>query len=164
MTGGRGDVKCLEAEVAAQVHGASRIRSFCHAVIEVVSNAVDAGASRIDVSCDFNRHSFVVEDNGCGMRPEDVTKIGAGACTSNLSRNKAFLGFRGDALHALSNIAHVMIATKAPGEKQTSSVEFWNGSRRVPPTLVRKEHGTTVWVSKFLNNFPVRQRISSDMG
>ena len=155
-------VRQLPPDVAAQISSASYIRSLAHVVEELVSNAIDASASSIDVRCSWREQSVSVADDGCGIRASDIDKIGTLRCTSKGSSYTTKLGFRGIALYALCRVARVQIITKARGEEGLSSSEVVNGSRigRVSHIRERSGLGTTIVVTQFLSRFPVRRQFA----
>ena len=66
----------LPVEVAAQLKSSTAISSQECVVVGLVENALDASASRIDVSVDFQRGSCSVEDDGCGIPPIEFSETG----------------------------------------------------------------------------------------
>ena len=66
----------LPTEVAVQLKSSTDIPSLHGAVSGLVENALDAGATKIDVSVDFRRGSCIVEDDGKGIPLEDFREAG----------------------------------------------------------------------------------------
>ena len=66
----------LPVEVAAQLKSSTAIPSQDCVVLGLVENALDASASRIEVSVDFPRGSCSVEDDGYGIHPIEFSEIG----------------------------------------------------------------------------------------
>lgn len=99
------------------------------AVKELVENALDAGASRIDVAIeDGGRRLISVTDNGCGMGPEDLRLALERHATSKLAVDDAgdvdlltidTMGFRGEALPSIGSVSRLTITSR------TESGEGW---------------------------------------
>ncbi len=66
----------LPAEVAAQIKSSAAIPSINHAILGLLENALDAGASRIDISVDLLRGACTVEDDGYGIAPVEFSDSG----------------------------------------------------------------------------------------
>ena len=85
---------------------------------ELIENAIDAGASRITVEIENGGISYLrIADNGCGMASEDAAIAFRRHATSKLRTEKDLaaigtLGFRGEALAAISAVSHIDLFTK----------------------------------------------------
>ncbi len=85
---------------------------------ELIENAIDAGASRITVEIENGGVSYLrIADNGCGMAPEDAAIAFRRHATSKLRTESDLaaigtLGFRGEALAAISAVSHIDLFTK----------------------------------------------------
>jgi len=90
------------------------------AVKELVENAVDAGARRIDIVLrDGGRTLIAVTDDGCGMTPEELSLAVERHATSKLPDDDlthiATLGFRGEALPSIGSVSRLSIASRPSG-------------------------------------------------
>jgi DNA mismatch repair protein MutL len=93
------------------------------AVKELVENAIDAGATRIDVEIDHGgKTRLVVTDDGCGMSAEDLALAVERHATSKLTpgaggdydlMNIATMGFRGEALPSIGAVARLSLTSRA---------------------------------------------------
>ncbi|MEQ9144065.1 MAG: DNA mismatch repair endonuclease MutL [Parvibaculaceae bacterium] len=100
------------------------------AVKELVENAIDAGASQIDiVIAGGGRDLIRVSDDGCGMSPDDLAVAVERHATSKLKQDAsgredlhdiATLGFRGEALPSIGAVARLAITTRE-AEAETAS-------------------------------------------
>src|SRR6266446_530589 len=84
---------------------------------ELVENAIDAGATRVDIVLnDGGRAMIVVTDNGSGMTPQELTVAVDRHATSKLPKDDlseiAYLGFRGEALPAIGSVARLSITSR----------------------------------------------------
>src|SRR6516165_5746588 len=97
------------------------------AVKELVENALDANATRIDVAIESGGCSLIrVIDNGVGMGPEDLALAVERHATSKLPSDDlsqiATLGFRGEALPSIGSVARLDIFSRAKGEPHGFSI------------------------------------------
>src|SRR5271168_5430183 len=104
------------------------------AVKELVENALDAGAGRIDIAVSNGGSDLIfVEDDGMGMEAAELTLAVERHATSKLPRDRtgeddltqiATLGFRGEALPSIGAVARLAIASRtAAGEAHEIRVE-----------------------------------------
>src|SRR5438876_618644 len=111
-------------------------------VKELVENALDAGASRIDVAFrGGGRHLIKVSDDGLGMDRNDLALAIERHATSKLADDDLvdirFLGFRGEALPSIGAVARMRITSRAQGagEAWAIAVEAGRKSSPVPAAL-----------------------------
>ena len=92
------------------------------AVKELVENALDAGARRIDIAmADGGKTLIRVTDDGCGMSPEDLPLALARHATSKIDGSDLLninsFGFRGEALPSLGAVGRLPITSRAAGQE-----------------------------------------------
>ncbi len=90
------------------------------AVKELVENAIDAGARRIEVSYgDGGKTLIRVQDDGCGMTPDDLPLALSRHATSKIDGSDLLdihtFGFRGEALPSLGAVGRLSVTTRAKG-------------------------------------------------
>ena len=129
-------------------------------VKELVENAIDAGASQIDVAFRGGGKSLIrVSDDGLGMGPEDLELAIERHATSKLSDGDLidirFLGFRGEALPSIGAVSRLSITSrpKAGGEAHVISVAGGSVSALRPAALSR---GTEIDVADLFFATPAR--------
>jgi DNA mismatch repair protein MutL len=129
-------------------------------VKELVENAIDAGASRIDIFTDGGgRRRIGITDDGCGMTQADLGKAVDRHATSKLDDEDLLrirtLGFRGEALPSIGAVAKLGITTRHDSEPHawSMSVEGGNKSAIMPAAL---SQGTRVEVSDLFYATPAR--------
>src|ERR1700676_1484015 len=130
---------------------------------ELLENAIDAGAHRVDVDVEQGGVELIrVVDDGCGIHADDLTLAFAAHATSKLhSADDLFrigtLGFRGEALASIGGVAQVTLQSRPPDQTcgaeitchggDLSRVQPWNGSP-----------GTRLEVRHLFYNTPVRRK------
>jgi DNA mismatch repair protein MutL len=132
-------------------------------VKELVENALDAGATRIEVTCeDGGRKLIQVADDGEGMGADDARLAFAPHATSKLVAeedlfNIATMGFRGEALASIASIAHVTLRTRRRDEDAGWEVAA-SGQEVRDPAPAPAAPGTTVIVRDLFFNTPARRK------
>ena len=107
------------------------------AVKELVENAIDAGASRIDIVLKEGGQTLIsVADNGAGMTQEELGLAVERHCTSKLpdddfSRITA-LGFRGEALPSIGAVSRMQIVSRPPGVANAWEITVEAGAKHAP--------------------------------
>src|SRR5579872_759322 len=130
---------------------------------ELLENAVDAGARRLDVEIEQGGTELIrVVDDGCGIHTDDLPLAFASHATSKLqTADDLFrigtLGFRGEALNSIGGVAQVTLQSRPPAQScgaevtchggELSAVRPWNGSP-----------GTRLEVRHLFYNTPVRRK------
>jgi DNA mismatch repair protein MutL len=132
-------------------------------VKELVENAVDAGATRIDVDVEEGGRKLIrVTDNGKGMDRGDAELAFAPHATSKLAGeddlfNIATMGFRGEALASIASIAHARIRTR-PANADSGWEIVAEGETINDPVPAASPPGTTVEIRDLFFNTPARRK------
>lgn len=152
-------IRYLPETLINQIAAGEVIERPSAAVKELVENAIDAGASRIDVDLiDGGKTRIVVTDDGGGMdRAELIASLDRHA-TSKLPDDDLFgiahLGFRGEALASIAAVAKVAIASRRPGE------DAWEiraaAGVKTDPAPSAQPQGTRIAVSDLFYAVPAR--------
>ncbi len=129
------------------------------AVKELVENAIDAGATRIDIELqDGGKSLILVRDNGCGMNRDDLVAALDRHATSKLPDNDLlaihYLGFRGEALPSIASVSRLKIATRERGG-DAYEIEVVDGTKQSPRPSSQNE-GTSVEVRDLFYLTPAR--------
>jgi DNA mismatch repair protein MutL len=130
------------------------------AVKELVENAIDAGASRIDVTLkDGGQALIAVVDNGGGMTAEELVLAVERHCTSKLPEDDllriAALGFRGEALPSIGAVSRMRITSRPPNAQSAWEIVVEAG-RKSAPVPAAHPPGTRVEVRDLFFATPAR--------
>ncbi len=155
-------IKLLPDSVANQIAAGEVIQRPASAVKELMENALDAGATQIDlVVKDAGKSMIMVVDNGCGMSETDARLCFERHATSKISKAEDLfairtMGFRGEALASIAAIAQVELKTRR--KEDEVGVKIVNeGSVVKEQTLVPMQPGTTFTVKNLFFNVPARR-------
>jgi len=107
------------------------------AVKELVENAIDAGASRIDITLkDGGQALIAVVDNGGGMTADELSLAVERHCTSKLPDDDlsriAALGFRGEALPSIGAVSRMRIVSRPPSCDSAWEITIEAGQKSAP--------------------------------
>src|SRR6516162_1566874 len=130
------------------------------AVKELVENAIDAGASRIDITLkDGGQALIAVVDNGTGMTPDELGLAVERHCTSKLPDDDlsriAALGFRGEALPSIGAVSRMRIVSRPPSSDSAWEIIVEAGQKSAPAP-VGHAPGTRVEVRDLFFATPAR--------
>src|SRR5215470_19835071 len=130
------------------------------AVKELVENAIDAGASRIDVALqDGGQRLIAVADNGGGMAPDELSLAVERHCTSKLPEDDllriAALGFRGEALPSIGAVSRMWLVSRPRGADSAWEISVEAG-RKSAPVPAAHPPGTRVEVRDLFFATPAR--------
>ncbi len=127
---------------------------------ELVENAIDAGASKIDVIIEqAGKNLIIVADDGIGMSAEELAIAVERHTTSKLDEDDLFnittLGFRGEALPSIASVSKILIASRAQGSAHAHQLELHAGHKK-QIKLASHEAGTRVEIRDLFFNIPAR--------
>ncbi len=155
-------IRRLSPVVINQIAAGEVIERPASAVKELVENSLDAGASSVRIDLEEGGKDLLqVEDDGCGIAPEDLPLALTSHATSKIEdahdlASIASLGFRGEALASIASVARVRILSReadAPGY----CLEADGGELgQVRPASARD--GTRIEVRELFFNVPARRK------
>jgi len=155
-------VRILPARVANQIAAGEVVERPAAVVKELLENALDAGATRIEVEFAHGGRALMrVEDNGSGMDREDALLALERHATSKINEaadldRLATLGFRGEALPSIASVSRFTLQT-APAEGLGTEVVV-NGGRLVHVRDHGRPRGTRIEVAQLFNSVPARRK------
>jgi DNA mismatch repair protein MutL len=153
-------IRQLPEQVVNRIAAGEVVERPASVVKELVENAIDAGASRIDIFTDGGgRRRIGITDDGSGMSYADLSLAVDRHATSKLDDEDLLrirtLGFRGEALPSIGAVAKLNIITRYAGEPHAWSLSVEGGvkSAIMPAALA---HGSRVEVSDLFYATPAR--------
>ena len=152
----------LDRHVADLIAAGEVVERPASAVKELVENAVDAGATQITVEVQNGGMTFLrVTDNGCGIAPEDAPTAFLRHATSKIRTKEDLaaigtLGFRGEALAAISSVSRIDLLTKT-AEADGVSLHL-EGGAVTSQQPAGCPQGTTILVRDLFFNTPARMK------
>ncbi|MDP0497814.1 MAG: DNA mismatch repair endonuclease MutL [Verrucomicrobiota bacterium JB024] len=159
----RPKIRVLPDRVINQIAAGEVIERPAAVVKELLENALDARADRIEIEFRGGGKSFIrVEDNGLGMTPEDALLALERHATSKL-REAADLGkilsmgFRGEALPSIASVSRFTLRSRARGWEHGTEV-FVNGGRLMHQRECGMAPGTRIEVANLFNSVPARRK------
>lgn len=155
-------IKLLPDSVANQIAAGEVIQRPASVVKELIENAIDAGATQIDLIVkDAGRTFITVIDNGCGMSETDArlcferhatSKI---KCADDLFAIKT-MGFRGEALASIAAVAQVELTTRRKEDEVGTKIRI-EGSKVIEQLPKPISVGTNFTVKNLFFNVPARR-------
>ena len=157
-------IETLPSEVIDLIAAGEVIDSLLAVVRELVENALDAKATRVSLSLYPELWQVQVSDNGTGMSIEDLRICAQPHSTSKIRNSKDLwyitsLGFRGEALHSISQVADLSICSRLKGRLDAVGwqIDYQQGTA-VTEEAIAIAPGTIVTASNIFGQLPVRRR------
>lgn len=152
-------IKQLSETLINQIAAGEVIERPASAAKELIENALDAGATRIEIATAGGGKTLLrVIDNGSGMGPDDLELAVRRHCTSKLDDNLLdirTLGFRGEALPSIGSVARLTITSRPAGASHGAEIGVFGGKLQpVRPAAVNQ--GTVVEVRDLFFATPAR--------
>ncbi len=152
-------IQQLSETLINQIAAGEVIERPASAAKELIENAIDAGASRIEIATAGGGKSLLrVTDNGSGMDAADLELAIRRHCTSKITDTLfdiRSLGFRGEALPSIGSVAKLSIASRRPGSPEGAEISV-AGGKVIPLRPVAANPGTTVEVRDLFFATPAR--------
>ncbi len=156
-------IHVLPDAVANQIAAGEVVERPASVVKELVENALDAGASRIQVEVDGGgKQRIRVTDDGVGMGREDALLSLDRHATSKISEARDLsrigtFGFRGEALPSIAAVSRMSLETREAGDEAGTALRVVGGSITGVEEHLRQP-GTTIEVRNLFFNAPVRRK------
>lgn len=153
-------IRILPNNLVNQIAAGEVIERPASVVKELVENAIDAGASSIEVTLvDGGKSLIVVKDNGKGMSADELSLAVKRHATSKLPDDDLFhvnyLGFRGEALPSIASVAKLSIISRTKEADSAWKIDVIGGEeKKVIPVAATK--GTTIEVRDLFFATPAR--------
>src|SRR5947208_5378982 len=153
----------LPPDVVSKIAAGEVIERPASVVKELLENAVDAGAARIDIDLDAGGTELIrVVDDGHGIPADDLPLAFASHATSKLRDAAdlfaiASLGFRGEALASIAGVAKVTLQSRPPDQPSGAELRS-DGGTLSPVRPWNGAPGTRIEVRHLFYNVPVRKK------
>ncbi len=153
----------LESPVIDRIAAGEVVERPASAVKELVENALDAGASRVDVEIDGGGiDRILVRDDGSGMSAEDARLCLERHATSKISTDTdlarvATYGFRGEALPSIASVSSLTLTTSDGSSPEAIRLRIEHGGP-VAEEPAGRPRGTDVLVEGLFSKTPARRK------
>lgn len=153
-------IRLLPSNLVNQIAAGEVVERPASVVKELVENAIDAGATNIEVRLvDGGKSLITITDNGKGMSAEDLQVAVERHATSKLPDdnlfNINFLGFRGEALPSIASVARLSIVSRTKGADSAWKIEV-NGGEKSNVLPAAHNEGTRIEVRDLFFATPAR--------
>lgn len=156
-------INVLPKQVAELIAAGEVVERPSSVIKELVENSIDAGATVITVEIKHGGISYMrITDNGCGIAAEDVPLAFLRHATSKIKVDNdlnsiATLGFRGEALAAVSSVSKIELLTKTENETVGTHYVIEGGEEK-ENTEAGCPEGTTIIIRDLFFNTPARMK------
>ncbi len=156
-------IRQLPPSVVNKIAAGEVIERPASVVKELLENAVDAGAARIDVSLAAGGMDLIrVSDDGCGIAAEQLVLAISSHATSKIADaddlfRVGTFGFRGEALASIAEVSQLRLRSKTREAESGAELEV-DGGRRTEVMPCGAPVGTTTEVRNLFFNTPVRRK------
>ncbi len=155
-------IQLLDKNLINKIAAGEVVERPASVVKELIENSLDAGATSITIELEEGGvHLIRVTDNGCGMDAEDAEKCLEKHATSKISTVEDLhalttMGFRGEALAAISSVSEFLLRTKQEGATGATEVRAVNGEITTGQGAGIK--GTVIEVKGLFHSVPARKK------
>ncbi len=156
-------IHVLPPEVANRIAAGEVVERPASVVRELLDNAIDAGARRVDIDVENGGVSLIkITDDGCGMSSQDAQLCTRRHATSKIAtfedlESIGTKGFRGEALAAISSVSKFSLKTRQADDEFATLIETQNGTLS-PPQQAGGPCGTSITIRDLFHNTPARKK------
>ena len=153
-------IRVLPSNLVNQIAAGEVIERPASALKELVENAIDAGAHKIEVTlAGGGKNLLIVTDDGCGMSADELKLAVERHATSKLPTDDLFainfLGFRGEALPSIGSVSKLTVVSRVRGEKEGWQISV-NGGEKEDVKPAATPEGTRIEVRDLFYTTPAR--------
>lgn len=152
-------IRQLDEDTANRIAAGEVVERPASAVKELIENALDAGATRIEIAVEEGGKRLIrVSDDGCGMTPDDLPLALSRHATSKIDGSDLLairsFGFRGEALPSLGAVGRLSITSRAAGAE--GAMISVSAGRAQPTRPAAANQGTVVELRDLFFATPAR--------
>ena len=157
-------IKILPPQLANQIAAGEVVERPASVVKELVENALDAGADKVEIDIERGGHKkILIKDNGKGIPKQELALALSRHATSkitNIDDLEAIvsLGFRGEALASISSVARLTMTSKPVSQPEAWSAIAEGLDMQVDVKPAAHPNGTSVEVLDLFFNTPARRK------
>lgn len=157
------NVQLLDTNTANQIAAGEVVEKPASVVKELVENALDAGADKVEVTIFAGGTEYIrVVDNGSGMTEENAKLAVLRHATSKITTAEDLmslntLGFRGEALPSIASVSNFTLLTRPESEEFATSIRI-DGGENMECSSAGGNAGTTIIVENLFFNVPARRK------
>ena len=157
------EIRVLPKEISELIAAGEVVERPASVIKELVENSIDAGADNITVEIQHGGITYMrITDNGCGIARNDVPTAFLRHATSKIKSSGDLnaigtLGFRGEALAAVSSVAKVEMFTKPKNCDLGTHYEIYGGQEKLCEEAGCPD-GTTIVIRDIFYNTPARMK------
>ncbi len=154
-------IRVLSEQLSSQIAAGEVVERPSSVVKELVENALDAGATTINIEVRAGGRELVqLADNGEGISADEIETAFERHATSKLKSMDDLqairtLGFRGEALSSIAAVSRLTIVSRTEGT-QTGTRLYLEGGHKISREIVGAPRGTVIGVEKLFFNVPAR--------
>ena len=161
-----GKINVMNETLANKIAAGEVVERIANVVKELVENSIDAGSENIKIELiESGTKSIKIIDDGCGMSKEDAILCFSRHATSKIKNENdlyfiSTLGFRGEALAAISSVSEVTLDTFDGSEATKVQINY---GKFVEPTIGSMRQGTIIEVKNLFYNVPARLKFMKSL-